>query len=145
MKKIVFICFVLVGITLQAQPGREEKMNDRKEMKEKMSDLTPQERASLKTKKMTLHLDLTEKQQKQVEVLLVKQEEKRDALKAQRKEGNEPTKEELYDLKSKMLDEQITFKNEMKTILTEDQYAKFEKSQHFRGRMKKHHEYQKKG
>lgn len=145
MKKIVIICFVLVGIAVQAQPGREGKMNDRKEMKEKMADLTPQERAMLKAKKMTLHLDLNDKQQKQVEALLVRQEEKRDALKAQREEGKELTKEEMVFLKSKMLDEQIAFKKEIKTILNEEQYAKFEKSQHYRGRMKKHHDKQKRG
>ncbi|MEZ4778910.1 MAG: hypothetical protein R2786_05945 [Flavobacteriaceae bacterium] len=138
MKKLLFICFVFVGLALQAQPGPDAKMKYRKEMKEKMKDLTPQERATLKAKEMTLHLDLNEKQQKQVETLLLQQEEKREALRKQHKEGEELTKEEKFALKSKMLDEQIAFKKEMKNILNEEQYAKFDKKQHHKGRMKKH-------
>ena len=137
MKKLMLICFVFVGLSLQAQPGTDSKMNDRREMKEKMADLNPQERAMLKTKHMTLELDLDEKQQKQVETLLVQQEEKRDAMRAQRKEGKKPTKEEMYALKSKMLDEQIAFKKEMKSILNDEQYVKFEKRQHVRKEKKK--------
>ncbi|MCB0456125.1 MAG: hypothetical protein R2776_00285 [Flavobacteriaceae bacterium] len=138
MKKLLFICFVFMGLALQAQPGPDAKMKYRKEMKEKMDNLTPQERATLKAKEMTLHLDLNEKQQKQVEILLLQQEEKREALREKRKEGEELTKEEKFALKSKMLDEQIAFKKEMKNILNEEQYAKFEKAQHHKGRMKKH-------
>lgn len=144
MKNVLLICIVLVGIAVQGQPRREAKMKDRKEIKEKMADLTPQERAMLKAKKMTLHLDLNDKQQKQVEALLVKQEEKKDALKAQREEDKELTKEEMVAIKSQKLDEEIAFKKDMKSILTEEQFAKFEKSRMHNGKMKRHHEKRKK-
>jgi hypothetical protein len=145
MKKVLLICFVLVGFAVQAQERGDDPRKEKNEMREKMQDLTPQQRAELKSKKMALHLDLNESQQKQIESLLVKQEEKRDAMRAQRKEGKDLTKEELFEIRSQKLDEEIAFKKEFQSILTEEQFAKFEKSKTHRGNMKNHHEKRKKG
>jgi len=58
-------------------------------------------------------------------------------MRTQREEKKELSKDEAFALKSKMLDEQMEFKEQMKSILTEDQFAKFEKSKMQRGKMKK--------
>lgn len=145
MKKVLLITLILIGFTVQAQERGEGPRKEKNEMREKMRDLTPQQRAALKSKKMALHLDLNESQQKQVEALVVKQEEKRDAMRSQREEKKELTKDEAFVLKSKMLDEQIEFKKEMKSILNEDQFEKFEKSRMHNGKTKKHFDKRKRG
>tara|TARA_B100000508_G_scaffold138013_1_gene133416 strand:- start:329 stop:754 length:426 start_codon:yes stop_codon:yes gene_type:complete len=129
MKKVLFIAMIVMGVSLQAQPGPGP---DGKQRKERLESLTPQQRAELKTKKMTLHLDLTEAQQKKVEALLVSQEKEREAMKSQWQGKKELSDEEAYALKTERLDKQIAMKKEMQQILTEEQFAKFEKMQHRR-------------
>ena len=136
MKKVLFICLVLIGIPVQAQPGPDKELK-RKEMKEKMADLTPQQRAELKAKKMALHLNLNEAQQSQIQTLLLDRENKIAAMRANKKDRKELSKDELFELKSQRLDEQIAFKKELESILTEEQFAKFEKSRMGRGKMRK--------
>ncbi len=79
---------------------------------------------------MTLDLDLNDKQQKDVKALLTAQHKKMEEAKAKRQaaktENKKPTSEERYAMKSKMLDEQIAFKADMKKILTEKQMEKWE-------------------
>jgi hypothetical protein len=48
---------------------------------------------------------------------------RKEAKKADKK----PTSDEMYAIKSKMLDNQIAMKNSMKEILNKDQFDKFEK------------------
>ncbi|MEZ4874662.1 MAG: hypothetical protein R2793_04260 [Flavobacteriaceae bacterium] len=138
MKKLVFILFVLMGLAIQAQPG-DGPHRGNKESREQREDLTPQQRAELKTKKMTLHLDLTEAQQKKVQDLILQKELKRDEMRAQREKGKELTQEEKFALKSKMLDEEIEMKKQLKSILTEEQYTKLEKTKMREGKMRREH------
>lgn len=92
--------------------------------------LTPQQRAELKAKRLTLALDLTDKQQKDIQKLVLDHElikqEAHDKMKAGREAGKIPTADERYTMKSKMLDEKIAMKREMKKILTPEQFTKFE-------------------
>ncbi|KGO88859.1 hypothetical protein [Flavobacterium suncheonense] len=119
MKKLALAVIALIGLTVQAQ---EKKMEREK--------LTPEQRVELQVKKMTLDLDLNEKQQKEVKTLLTarhkKMEEARAKRQATKTENKKPTSEERFAMKSKMLDEQIAFKNDMKKILSEKQMAKWE-------------------
>lgn len=119
MKKLALAVIALIGLTVQAQ---EKKMEREK--------LTPEQRVELQVKKMTLDLDLNEKQQKEVKTLLTarhkKMEEARAKRQATKTENKKPTSEERFAIKSKMLDEQIAFKNDMKKILSEKQMAKWE-------------------
>lgn len=145
MKKVLFICLVFIGISVQAQPGLDREMKGSKEMKEKMADLTPQQRAELKAKKMALHLNLNESQQSQIQTLLLDRENKIAAMRANKKDKKELSKDELFELKSQRLDEQIAFKKELESILTEEQFAKFEKSRMGRGKMRKQQSRRNKG
>lgn len=141
MKKILVVALLTVGITVFAQ---EKKM--------KHGDLSAEEQTELQVKKMTLDLDLTEKQKSEVKALLLENAKKRESKMAEMKERKEkeekPSKEEMYKMKSERLDAQIEFKAKMKKILNEKQMAKWESQQEKReekmkerkGKMMKHRE-----
>lgn len=101
---------------------------DRKERpsREKMEQMTPEQRQELVVKKMTLELDLNAKQQEQISKIIAEQSAKREAMKAERKAKMEAAKADHFEMKNKMLDEQIEMKNKMKSILSADQFAKWE-------------------
>jgi hypothetical protein len=128
MKNLVVIAIAFLTLSATAQERRQERkgQDHRKEM---MKDMTPDEAANLKTKKLTLKLDLTSKQQRQVESILLKEaierQKKREAH--HNKENKEkPSKEEFLKIQNERLDNQIKIKRQMKDILTDEQYAKFE-------------------
>ncbi|WP_027138646.1 hypothetical protein [Gaetbulibacter saemankumensis] len=134
MKQLLIIAFAFLSIQSFAQqpnnpgPKKGQKM-------QKMMDLTPEEAANLQTKKMALHLDLTEAQQKEIYDLNLENAKNRkarmEALKAKREDGDmqKPTKEERYNMMNARLDRQIALKEKMKTILNEAQFNKWEKAQ----------------
>jgi hypothetical protein len=129
MKSLVVIAIAFSTLSVNAQERRQErKGNDHK--KEIMKDLTPEEVANLKTKKLRLKLDLTDMQQKKVESILLEQAvERQNKRKAHqnKKEKDKPSKEEFLKMQNARLDSKIEMKQKMKDILTEEQYAKFEK------------------
>ena len=129
MKSLVVIAIAFSTLSVNAQERRQErKVNDHK--KEIMKDLTPEEVANLKTKKLRLKLDLTDIQQKKVESILLEQAvERQNKRKAHqnKKEKDKPSKEEFLKMQNARLDSKIEMKQKMKDILTEEQYAKFEK------------------
>ncbi|TXE06064.1 hypothetical protein FUA26_13865 [Seonamhaeicola algicola] len=132
MKKILVIAIALVSVQAFAQPNQDRKQ---KNAMHRMHDLTPEEAATLQTKKMTLHLDLNEKQQAQVKDILLKNAEARkakmDAFKAKKENGEfeKPTKEDRLKMMNDRLDHQIAMKASMKKILNETQFTKWEKVQ----------------
>ena len=100
-------------------------------MMKKMAEMTPEQRADLKTKEMTLTLDLSDRQQEQVKALnldLAQKRQNKIENRKDQKDRKELTSEELYEIRSARLDEAIRVKQEMKNILTEEQFAKFETS-----------------
>ncbi len=126
MKAIAFITLVFIASLTQAQEKKHGKQN--------MQDYTPEEIAQLQTKQLTLDLDLTETQQKQVEALHLENAKARKEKQELRTKENidktsikELSKEEKLQMKNDMLDKQIEMKKKMKEILNEDQYAKWEK------------------
>jgi hypothetical protein len=108
-----------------------------------MKDLTPEQMATLQTKKMTLALDLTEAQQAQVKALHLEnakmRKTKMEERKAQKEEGEakKPTSEERYAMTNARLDHQIAQKAELKSILSDEQYAQWEKMDHRKGKHRK--------
>lgn len=114
----------------------------------KREEFTPEQRVELQVKKMTLDLDLNEKQQKDLKALLMQQSKKREEAKAKhdaaKEAGTKPTSEERFAMKNKMMDEKIAFKSEMKKILNEKQMAKWEENkedrmEHMQGKRKMMH------
>ncbi|MDD5150515.1 MAG: hypothetical protein PHC28_08540 [Flavobacterium sp.] len=126
MKKLMIAALLVVGMSGFAQ-NRQEMGNrpDRSEM-EKMS---PEQQNQLMLKKMTLELDLNAKQQEQVKQIIVEKSAKRESMKTERMakkdEGKKPTADERFEMKNKMLDEQIAMKDKMKSILSPEQFEKW--------------------
>ncbi|UUC45670.1 hypothetical protein [Flavobacterium cerinum] len=93
--------------------------------------LAPEQQVQLQVKKMTLDLDLTAKQQKEVEKLLLDQSKKREEARAAqgdvRKNYKDMTSDERFALQNKRMDDKIAFKGEMKKILNSGQMEKWEK------------------
>ena len=134
MKKIVFIALALVAFQLTAQDKKERPNRERGEKMERYQDYSPEEMANLQTKKMTLHLDLNESQQKEIKKLnldnAIARKAKMEAHKAQKETGNieKPSKEARLKMMNDRLDHQIEMKATMKKILNADQFTKWEKS-----------------
>lgn len=132
MKKLFLIALALVTIQISAQERRGHHKQDKKERAERMSEYTPEEIAELQTKQMTLHLDLTEAQQKQIMAINVENAKSRKAFMEERKkarengERKEPSKEEQLKMKNEILDKKIAVKRQMKEILNKEQYDKWE-------------------
>ncbi|KJD32613.1 hypothetical protein PK35_10465 [Tamlana nanhaiensis] len=133
MKKLILIAVAFVGLQAVAQEGPRD--GQRKERMEKMMSMSAEEIATLQTKRMTLHLDLTESQQAKIQKINLENATQRKAkfeeMKAKKEKGElkKPTDEERYAMENARLDHQIAMKRKMKDILNDDQYAKWEKGQ----------------
>ncbi len=133
MKKVIFVALVLIGVTAIGQEAGHR--HDRKGMK----DLTPEQMATLQTKRMTLDLDLTQAQQQQMQALNLEEAKIRKSKMEERtskKEGDDaekPTSEAVYAMKNAELDRQIAHKTAMKKVLSQEQYEKWEKMGHKKG------------
>lgn len=118
----MIILMALTTFAITAQNKDADRAEQRKEMKE---NFTPEQKAELRAKRMTLALDLNQSQQEKVKNVFLKMEE----TKPQRPENwKEMTDAQKFEVKNKMLEHQIAMKKEMKNILTEEQMAKWEKS-----------------
>ena len=125
MKKIIglLVVILLVSTTLNAQ--------GRKGNNKKGDSFTPEQMATLQTKSMTLKLDLDKNQQKAVYDLqknqMLVRHAMRTAMQERRSNGNSPTSDELFQLKSSRLDRMQLHSDAMKKILTNEQFVKWEK------------------
>ncbi|QNK76286.1 hypothetical protein H7F37_09025 [Winogradskyella sp. PAMC22761] len=131
MKKLAIIALVLVTLTGYAQK-KDRKNMDKENRSELREDISPKDMAELKAKRLTLKLDLTDAQQAKVQKVILKQAEENQKLREEKKadkseEKQKPTKEEMVERQNYRLDQMIEMKREMKTILTAEQYAEFEK------------------
>ena len=121
MKKAMIILMALTTFAITAQNKSEDRKENRSQPRE---NLTPEQRAELHTKKMTLHLNLNETQQAQVNHLMLEMHKDRPEPPKNRKEMTDAQK---FEAKNAMLDRRIAIKKEMKQILNEEQYTKWEK------------------
>jgi protein CpxP len=113
MKKLMIIVAILTVGFANAQRGER--------------NLTPEQIASVQSKKMTLALDLDAKQQEKVEKVLFVGAKERQAKKLSKEERSELTNVQKVALREQKLEKQIAMKREMKSILNADQYTKWEK------------------
>ena len=124
MKNLILALALVFGMTTFAQ---ERKMG-----KEDREKLTPQERVEFQVKRLTKDLDLSTKQAEQVKTLMTKKSEVRAAHKKEmntkRASGTRLTTEEREAMKSKIQDEVTSLKKEMKTILSVEQFTKWEQN-----------------
>ena len=144
------VCMALLFLFGLSAFGQHEHRGPRHE---KGIQLKPEQRAELHAKKLTLALDLSASQQQQVQEVFLAKEEDRSARKEALKKSDSLRRDpELhYQRMNQRLDAMIAHKKEMKEILTEEQYVKWEKiaakkgprSRHYKG--KKGHRHDRRG
>jgi Tfp pilus assembly protein PilE len=124
MKKLIIAALLLVGMTSFAQQGNK---TDKKQGRAEMEKFTPEQRNELMLKKMTLELDLSSKQQAQMKSIIAEKSAKSEAMmKAHKDNKTKPTRDERFAMKTKMMDEQIAMKAKMKSILSDEQFVKWD-------------------
>ncbi|HNP32214.1 MAG TPA: hypothetical protein PKN96_02850 [Flavobacterium sp.] len=117
MKKVIVAALLVVGITAFAQEKKERKFDGDK--------LTKEEKVDLQVKRMTKDLNLNEEQTKQVQALVAKEVDKREAKRAEMQQKKAQEKDKM---RAEMEANQSAFSAEVKKILTPEQYAKWEKT-----------------
>ncbi|MBD3583386.1 hypothetical protein [Flavobacterium selenitireducens] len=125
MKNVVMAALLLAG-TIGFSQEKPETVKRQPKV-----ELTAQQRNDLRVKELTLKLDLTASQQKQMATIIADQEKSRSEMKVKMKEKRDqkitPTADEVYAMRSKKLDAQIENRAKMKKLLNADQFAKWEK------------------
>ena len=105
-----------------------------------MKDMSADQVASIKTKKLTLALDLSEKQQQEIQEIHLEQAMERQTRREEgRNRDSKPDADERYAMINERLDRQIEMKEKMKGILGKEQFEKWEKlaaTKEMRGRCK---------
>ena len=140
MKRLIIVVLVLITWTNFAQQNRSERGNHKKEMRQKDHNLSPEQKAELTSKKITLQLDLNEAQQKKLYVVELEQAKLDKERFQNKKNRSQLNDEERFKIKTERLDHQIAMKKKMKSILTEEQFAtwKKESSSRKKGMQMKH-------
>lgn len=130
MKTWILAMAMMAGVTMIAQPNNREKFDHKGPGREQRDPFTPEQRTELKVKHLTLALDLTDKQQKELQKLFLNQNKEREQFmalhKANKDAGKKPTTDERFAMQTKRLDAQIATQREIKKILTAEQFTKFE-------------------
>tara|TARA_R110002051_G_scaffold139763_1_gene212459 strand:- start:19007 stop:19459 length:453 start_codon:yes stop_codon:yes gene_type:complete len=120
MKKVILILVLFIGFNTIAQ-------------KREIKEINPEQFATLSTKRMTLDLDLNESQQTKIYQLnLENANARKSKMEAHKKamengETKKMTSDDRFVMQNKMLDHQIAQKKKMKSILTNEQFEKWEK------------------
>ena len=132
----LFICF---SLTINAQKKQFFKNKKR---------LTTEQLTTLKVKKMTLELELSEIQQNKLTPVIKKLISERSAQLDKKRELKNDVKKnnpnERYQMANKILDRKIMFQKEMRTILNEEQFKKFKTLKKKRNEKMKKRRHQKK-
>ncbi|NQX86697.1 MAG: hypothetical protein HRT67_12470 [Flavobacteriaceae bacterium] len=142
MKNIVIIAIAFLSLNAVAQrPEAEHDNPDKKEDFYNYKDFSAEQITTIRTKKMTLELDLSKDQQAKIYKLNLEAAKDRKAMlkaRAAKKDNNKDAKlstEERYNLANERLDKQIAHKNALKQILSEAQFEAW--VQHQKNRNKK--------
>ncbi len=135
MKKAIYTLLFITAFTVMGQEQKNQKPENAYHKK-----MTPEQTATLKTKKMALALDLSKDQQAKVEKLNLEnaklRQSKMEGYKAKKENGElkKPTSEERFAMANTRLDQQIAFQGQMKQILNEDQFEKWKSMEQREGR-----------
>lgn len=117
-----FVTLVLLAGTLMAHGQKHEKHRG------PFHNMTAEQVATLHTKKMTLALDLSQIQQKEVmEITLeevMRRKSKREEIEEQKENGTrtKPSSDERFEMLNERLEHKIAHHQKMKEVLNEEQY-----------------------
>jgi len=126
MKKVIVLVALMTGFASMAQKGE-------KRHRDNFKDMSVEQMATLKTKKMALELDLSDAQQSEIQALNLEMAKTRKAKMEERKaaktsgERKEPTSDERYAMKVARLDNAIAHKAELQKVLSKEQFEKWER------------------
>lgn len=131
MKTILVIMVAALTFNMSAQNEKHER--------DMLKDLNPEELAELKTKKMTLHLDLNESQQAEIKSIILEEAKLKQQQRSDRDKGknSKPSKEEQLQRMNDKLDREIEMKSKMKSILNEEQFEKWEQMKRTKGKKRR--------
>lgn len=144
MKYVLLIAIALGTLTANAQRDQARERGPRHEMRGERPDFSPEQIAELRTKRLTLDLDLNVSQQNKIKALQLELAKEGKVKRENRKERKDLSADDLYELQNNRLENQIAHKKEMKAILNSEQFAKWEKGKqrmargHRMHRMKRH-------
>ena len=122
MKKISLILILMLSISAFAQDRKQERKQDHKMDKVEMS---ADETATLRTKRMALKLDLSQDQQSRLKTLFTEQATYQKAMMAQHKEMRKDTatwNKNQFAIRNARLDHQKEMQDKIKNILNPAQY-----------------------
>ena len=122
MKKWIITGLLLATLPAMGQHSRKGEM--RKNTEHQMSS---EQRATLKSKEMALMLDLSDSQLNQVQKTLEAHFEEGKTLRESRKDADES--DDRFELRNARLDHQLALQEDLKRILSEEQYALWKKAQ----------------
>lgn len=123
---VLLVAFVTLNASAQEPPKIKRHKGTR-------GDMSVAQLAILHTKKLTLALDLTEDQQKEIVKISMEEVRSKKAKRAEmeaKKDGREwkrPTTDEQFEMENAFLNRQIAHHQQMKEILTDDQYQLWKK------------------
>lgn len=133
MKRIIVLVLLLSVIQIPAQERQDNRPEEgRKHHGELIQNMTAEQLATLKTKRMTLDLNLNESQSQEIYNLNLKAAQDKKAQFEERKgsrgdgKRKELTEDEHFDRMNNRLDNQIAHKQSMQRILNEDQFKRWE-------------------
>ena len=139
MVRIVSLLALFIYFSLTTNAQNKQLFKNKKR-------LTTEQLTTLKVKKMTLELELSEVQQKKLTPVITKLiSERKIEADRMRKSINEVKHIDVsnrYEMANKFLDRKIMFQKKMRSILTEEQYKKFKSLEKKRNQMikkRRHH------
>jgi periplasmic protein CpxP/Spy len=141
MKTLFTTILLFIGFVTLAQP-QHERMKREKRM-ENIKNMTPEQQATLWSKKMTLELDLNASQQEEIYTLIL-EKAKRNKMHQKNNVKKSLSNDERFKMQENLLDEKIKMRNAMKSILNPDQYEQWKKIEKQKERKKRKHSKMKK-
>lgn len=141
MKKISLVIALFLAIGAFAQKGGHKGKHA------KGNDFTPEQKTQLMVMKLSIALDLSEKQEAAITPIVAQKVSKMAEMKGRKKGGKaerkEISSEEKFEMTKKHLEAQKAVQEKMKKILDRDQYVQWKKMQ--KKHMKKRQKGKKKG
>lgn len=122
------LAIALITMSFAQQAPKAQGMKMKMMQMHQEDSFTPEQQATLKAKKLTLALELNDKQKSELTKLFKEEaammQKHHNKMKALKEEGK---KVDRYDMMNRHLDLKIDQQRKIKNILSEDQYTKWSK------------------
>lgn len=133
MKKIALLIIAAAAVTVlsaqQTNTNTNKRRNQNSEQQDRQFD--PKAAAERRTEQLSKELNLTDAQKEKVNALYL--EQINNSPRPDRNSGERPSEAEMTKMREQMQQNRKQFDADMKTILTEEQYTKYQKLESERG------------